>query len=214
LTFVPRPALTMPGSTQAAEQEHRPQVDRQHAIPRIPAELGHRPRGVGARRVDEHSHRTELAVRALRGAPELARIGEIARDRRRPVTVRRVRVGDARRVARAARDQRDAGARPRQDEGRALKPLLAPVTSATWAARVPRSRSSCLSSLERRGHRDTDRGCAPTEALETPTAARLLGGVRAFDPSAALVSALHDRQSADAHWVPTAHVKPDARSTD
>jgi ATP-binding cassette subfamily C protein CydC len=40
----------------------------------------------------------------------------------------------------------------------------------------------------------------PTEGLDTPTAARLLAGVRAFDPQAALVIALHDRQSPALPW--------------
>jgi ATP-binding cassette subfamily C protein CydC len=47
----------------------------------------------------------------------------------------------------------------------------------------------------------------PTEGLDTPTAARLLTGVRAFDPSAALVIALHDRQSPALPWTPTARVE-------
>jgi ATP-binding cassette, subfamily C, bacterial CydC len=47
----------------------------------------------------------------------------------------------------------------------------------------------------------------PTEGLDTPTAARLLVGVRAFDPSAALVIALHDRQSPTLPWTPTARVE-------
>jgi ATP-binding cassette subfamily C protein CydC len=46
----------------------------------------------------------------------------------------------------------------------------------------------------------------PTEGLDTATAARLLAGVRAFDPSAALVIALHDRQSPTLPWTPTARV--------
>jgi ABC-type Mn2+/Zn2+ transport system ATPase subunit len=44
----------------------------------------------------------------------------------------------------------------------------------------------------------------PTEALDTPTAARLLAGVGAFDPSFALVIAVHDRQSPMLPWTPTA----------
>jgi ATP-binding cassette, subfamily C, bacterial CydC len=47
----------------------------------------------------------------------------------------------------------------------------------------------------------------PTEALDTPTAARLLAGVRAFDPTAALVIALHDRQSLALPWTPTARIE-------
>ena len=47
----------------------------------------------------------------------------------------------------------------------------------------------------------------PTEGLDTATAARLLAGVRAFDPSAALVIALHDRQSPTLPWTPTARVE-------
>ena len=47
----------------------------------------------------------------------------------------------------------------------------------------------------------------PTEGLDTPTAARLLAGVRAFDPSAALVIALHDRQSPALPWTPTARIE-------
>ena len=34
----------------------------------------------------------------------------------------------------------------------------------------------------------------PTEGLDAPTAARLLGGVRSLLPNAVLVVALHDRQ--------------------
>jgi ATP-binding cassette subfamily C protein CydC len=46
----------------------------------------------------------------------------------------------------------------------------------------------------------------PTEGLDTATAARLLAGVRAFDPSAALVIALHDRQS-PVPWTPTRRIE-------
>jgi len=46
----------------------------------------------------------------------------------------------------------------------------------------------------------------PTEGLDAPTAARLLGGVREFDPTAALVIALHDRQSLVLPWTPTTRV--------
>jgi ATP-binding cassette subfamily C protein CydC len=47
----------------------------------------------------------------------------------------------------------------------------------------------------------------PTEGLDTPTAARLLAGVREFDPAAALVLTLHDRQAPQLPWTPTAHVE-------
>jgi ATP-binding cassette subfamily C protein CydC len=47
----------------------------------------------------------------------------------------------------------------------------------------------------------------PTEALDAPTATRLLAGVRDFDPCAALVIALHDRQSLDLPWTPIARVE-------
>jgi ATP-binding cassette subfamily C protein CydC len=47
----------------------------------------------------------------------------------------------------------------------------------------------------------------PTESLDTATAARVLAGVRAFDPSAALVIALHDRQSPALPWTPSARVE-------
>jgi ATP-binding cassette, subfamily C, bacterial CydC len=47
----------------------------------------------------------------------------------------------------------------------------------------------------------------PTEGLDTATAARLLAGARAFDPSALLVIALHDRQSPSLPWTPTARVE-------
>jgi ABC-type transport system involved in cytochrome bd biosynthesis fused ATPase/permease subunit len=50
----------------------------------------------------------------------------------------------------------------------------------------------------------------PTEALDTPTAARLLAGVRAFDPDAALVIAIHGRQSPVLAWSPTARIDLDA----
>jgi ABC-type hemin transport system ATPase subunit len=42
----------------------------------------------------------------------------------------------------------------------------------------------------------------PSEALDAPAAARLLAGVREFDPRAALVIALHDRQSLALSWIP------------
>jgi ATP-binding cassette, subfamily C, bacterial CydC len=51
----------------------------------------------------------------------------------------------------------------------------------------------------------------PTEGLDTPTAARLLAGVRAFDPSAALVIALHGRQTPMLPWTPTARIDLDGR---
>lgn len=46
----------------------------------------------------------------------------------------------------------------------------------------------------------------PTEGVDAPTAARLLAGVRAFDPGAALVIALHGRQSPQLSWTPTARL--------
>jgi ABC-type transport system involved in cytochrome bd biosynthesis fused ATPase/permease subunit len=49
----------------------------------------------------------------------------------------------------------------------------------------------------------------PTEGLDTPTANRLLAGVRAFAPGAALVIALHGRQSLLPAWRPIAHVDLD-----
>jgi ATP-binding cassette, subfamily C, bacterial CydC len=52
----------------------------------------------------------------------------------------------------------------------------------------------------------------PTEGLDTATAARLLAGIRAFDPSAALVIALHDRQSPALPWTPTARIELAARA--
>jgi ATP-binding cassette subfamily C protein CydC len=50
----------------------------------------------------------------------------------------------------------------------------------------------------------------PTEGLDAPAAARLLAGVREFDPHAALVIALHDRQSLVLPWTPTARIDLDA----
>lgn len=47
----------------------------------------------------------------------------------------------------------------------------------------------------------------PTEGLDIPTAARLLAGVRAFDRTAALVIALHDRQSPVLPWTPTGRIE-------
>jgi ATP-binding cassette, subfamily C, bacterial CydC len=47
----------------------------------------------------------------------------------------------------------------------------------------------------------------PTEGLDTPTAARVLAGVRAFDLNAALVIALHDRQSPALPWTPNARIE-------
>jgi ATP-binding cassette subfamily C protein CydC len=49
----------------------------------------------------------------------------------------------------------------------------------------------------------------PTEGLDTPTAARLLAGVRAFAPDAALVIALHGRQSPELPATPIAHIDLD-----
>jgi ATP-binding cassette subfamily C protein CydC len=56
----------------------------------------------------------------------------------------------------------------------------------------------------------------PTEALDAPTARRLLAGVRDFDPRAALVIALHDRQSLALPWTPSTRVElrgPEGRDT-
>lgn len=47
----------------------------------------------------------------------------------------------------------------------------------------------------------------PTEGLDTATAARVLAGVRDFDRTAALVIALHDRQSPSLPWTPSARVE-------
>ena len=47
----------------------------------------------------------------------------------------------------------------------------------------------------------------PTEALDAPTATRLLAGVRNFDPHAALAIALHDRPALLLPWTPTARVE-------
>jgi ATP-binding cassette subfamily C protein CydC len=47
----------------------------------------------------------------------------------------------------------------------------------------------------------------PTEGLDTPTAARLLAGVRACHPRASLVIALHDRQSPVLPWTPTRRIE-------
>jgi ATP-binding cassette subfamily C protein CydC len=47
----------------------------------------------------------------------------------------------------------------------------------------------------------------PTEGLDTATAARLLAGVRVFDPTASVVVALHDRQGSVLPWAPTAHIE-------
>jgi ABC transporter family protein len=47
----------------------------------------------------------------------------------------------------------------------------------------------------------------PTEGLDSGNAARLLAGVRQFDLDAAIVIALHDRQSPALPWRPTAHVE-------
>ena len=47
----------------------------------------------------------------------------------------------------------------------------------------------------------------PTEGVDTTTAARLLAGVRTFDPNVALVIALHDRQSPDLPWSPSRRIE-------
>jgi ATP-binding cassette subfamily C protein CydC len=47
----------------------------------------------------------------------------------------------------------------------------------------------------------------PTEGLDAPTAVRLLAGVREADPNAALVIALHDRQSLILPWTPTVRIE-------
>jgi ATP-binding cassette subfamily C protein CydC len=47
----------------------------------------------------------------------------------------------------------------------------------------------------------------PTEGLDSHNASRLLAGVRRFDPGAAVVIALHDRQSPTLPWRPTAHLE-------
>ena len=54
----------------------------------------------------------------------------------------------------------------------------------------------------------------PTEGLDAPTAAQLLAGVREFDPNAALVIALHDRQSLVLPWTPTARLDLTRRERD
>jgi ATP-binding cassette subfamily C protein CydC len=46
----------------------------------------------------------------------------------------------------------------------------------------------------------------PTEGLDTPTAAGLLSGVRAYLPGALLVIALHDRQAPTVPWTPTIRI--------
>ncbi|MEA2590927.1 MAG: ATP-binding cassette, subfamily bacterial CydC [Actinomycetota bacterium] len=46
----------------------------------------------------------------------------------------------------------------------------------------------------------------PTEGLDAPTAARLLGGVRSLLPNAVLVVALHDRQSVSLPWRESARI--------
>jgi ATP-binding cassette, subfamily C, bacterial CydC len=53
----------------------------------------------------------------------------------------------------------------------------------------------------------------PTEGLDTPTAARLLAGVRAFDPTAALVIALHGRQAPELSWAPNRRIELDVSAT-
>ncbi len=47
----------------------------------------------------------------------------------------------------------------------------------------------------------------PTEGLDAANAARVLAGVREFDPGAELVIALHDRQSLALPWTPTARIE-------
>jgi ATPase subunit of ABC transporter with duplicated ATPase domains len=47
----------------------------------------------------------------------------------------------------------------------------------------------------------------PTEGLDITTAARLLAGVRQFDPALALVISLHDRQSLSVPWQPTSRIQ-------
>jgi ATP-binding cassette subfamily C protein CydC len=51
----------------------------------------------------------------------------------------------------------------------------------------------------------------PTEGLDLPTAERLLAGVRTFDPDAAIVIALHGRQSPALPWTPRARIDLDVR---
>lgn len=46
----------------------------------------------------------------------------------------------------------------------------------------------------------------PTEGLDPQTAARLLSGVRRHDADALLVVALHDRQTPQLAWTPTARL--------
>jgi ATP-binding cassette subfamily C protein CydC len=47
----------------------------------------------------------------------------------------------------------------------------------------------------------------PTESLDAQTAARLLIGVRAYDPHSALVIALHNRQSLQLPWTPNTSIE-------
>jgi ATP-binding cassette, subfamily C, bacterial CydC len=47
----------------------------------------------------------------------------------------------------------------------------------------------------------------PTEGLDAASAMRLLAGVRAFNPSAVLVIAVHDRQSLALPWTPTSRIE-------
>ena len=49
----------------------------------------------------------------------------------------------------------------------------------------------------------------PSEGLDLPTAERLLAGVRTFDPDAAIVIALHGRQSPALPWTPHARIDLD-----
>jgi ABC-type multidrug transport system fused ATPase/permease subunit len=53
----------------------------------------------------------------------------------------------------------------------------------------------------------------PTEALDAPTAARLLAGVREFDPRTALVIALHDRQAVVLPSAPSARIQLTGRES-
>jgi ATP-binding cassette subfamily C protein CydC len=54
----------------------------------------------------------------------------------------------------------------------------------------------------------------PTEGLDSHTAARLLAGVREYDPTTRLIIALHDRQSPALAWAPDLHIQLEARSAD
>jgi hypothetical protein len=78
-------------------------------------------------------------------------------------------------------------------------------TRRSGPAERPSQAANVAASLSRRACSGGQTPCS-TEGLDTATAARLLAGVRAFDPSAALVIALHDRQSPTLPWTPTARV--------